>query len=72
MYTNVSDLSRAVQVVDKYCFDYGYTVLELDNRLSKPQTQDVVFKIQIGGAVCEFQLAMSQSSTFTHLDHSIY
>jgi hypothetical protein len=44
----------------------------LDNRLSKPQTTDVVLKIKIKDAVCEFQLAMRQDESKYHLIHSIY
>lgn len=32
----------------------------MENRLAKRQTQDVVFKIQVKAAVCEFQLALKQ------------
>ena len=44
----------------------------MDNRLAKKQTQDVVFKIQIGDAVCELQLAMKQDESQYHFTHSIY
>ena len=50
----------------------NYEVIELDNRLMKPQTQDAVFKIRIQYAVCEFQLAMKQDEVLTHLDHCVY
>jgi hypothetical protein len=30
----------------------------MDNRLAKPQTQDVVLKIKVGDSICEFQLAL--------------
>ena len=52
MYNSVNDLIKAVRVVDIYCKTFSYDVLELDNRLDKPQTQDIVFKIKIGDAVC--------------------
>lgn len=52
MYTNVGDLIKAVQVVDEYCKVFGYEVIEVDNRLAKRQTQDVVFKIKIKKAAC--------------------
>ncbi len=52
LYNSVDDLIKAVRVVDNYCKTFSYEVVELDNRLSKPQTQDVVFKIKIGEAVC--------------------
>lgn len=44
----------------------------MDNRLSKPQTQDVVLKIQVGEAVCELQLALKQDESKYHFIHSIY
>ena len=44
----------------------------MDNRLAKPQTQDVVFKIKIKDAVCELQLAMEQDETKYHLNHCLY
>ncbi len=52
MYNNVEDLFKAVRVVDSYCKAMKYDVIQLDNRLMKPQTQDVVFKIKIKDAVC--------------------
>lgn len=71
-YNTVEDLLKAVRVVDGYCKAMNYEVLELDNRLMKPQTQDAVFKIRIKDAVCEFQLAMKQDEVLTHLDHCVY
>ena len=59
-FNNVEDLASAVNVADSYCKAHGYQIVEIDNRLSKPQTKDVVLKIQIRDAVCEFQLAMPQ------------
>ncbi len=44
----------------------------MDNRLAKQQTQDVVFKIQIKEAICEFQLAMKQDEAQYHFTHCIY
>jgi hypothetical protein len=44
----------------------------MDNRLNKPQTQDVVLKIKVQGAICEFQLAMQQEESQYHFVHSIY
>jgi hypothetical protein len=72
LYNSVDDLTKAVRVVDSYCKTFSYEVVELDNRLAKPQTQDVVFKIKIGDAVCELQLAMKQNEMYTHLDHCVY
>lgn len=46
--------------------------VELDNRLAKPQTKDVVLKVQIHDAVCEFQLAIPQSAKLFHLDQCVY
>ena len=60
IYTNIGDLIKAIQVVDGYCKVFGYEVIEVDNRLAKRQTQDVVFKIRIKRAVCELQLAIKQ------------
>ena len=54
------------------CKRKGYEVIEMDNRLAKKATQDVVFKIKIKDAVCELQLAMQQDETQYHFTHSIY
>jgi hypothetical protein len=59
-------------VADSYCKANGYQIVELDNRLAKPQTKDVVLKILIGEAVCEFQLAIPQSAKLFKLDHCVY
>lgn len=72
VYNTVEDLLKAVRVVDGYCKVMGYDIVELDNRLMKPQTQDVVFKVRINDAVCELQLAMKQNEVLTHLDHCVY
>ena len=63
---------NAVKVADTYCKVKGYDIVEVDNRLNKPQTKDVVLKIKIGEAVCEFQLAIPQSAKLFHLDHCVY
>ena len=34
------------------CFQKNYKIIEMENRLDKQQTQDVVLKIQIGESVC--------------------
>lgn len=60
MFNTVDDLAKAIEACDKLCHLRGYKILELDNRLTKKQTMDVVLKIQIKEAVCEFQLAMKQ------------
>jgi hypothetical protein len=52
MFNTVEDIAKAVDACDKMCHLKGYNILEVDNRLSKPQTQDVVLKIQVGDAVC--------------------
>jgi hypothetical protein len=72
MFNSVDDLAKAIDACDKLCHLRGYEVLELDNRLSKPQTMDVVLKIRVKEAVCEFQLAMRQDESKYHLIHSIY
>jgi hypothetical protein len=71
-FNSVDDLLKAVRVADNYCKVMNYEVIEVDNRLMKPQTQDVVFKIMIKDAACEFQLAMKQDEHYTHLDHCVY
>jgi hypothetical protein len=72
MFDTVEDLGKAVEACDRLCHLRGYEILELDNRLSKPQTTDVVLKIRVKEAVCEFQLAMRQDESKYHLIHSIY
>lgn len=72
MFNTVEDVAKAVDACDKMCHLKGYNILEVDNRLSKPQTQDVVLKIQVGDAVCQFQLALKQDESKYHFIHSIY
>jgi hypothetical protein len=52
MFENVEDLAKAIDACDKLCKLKGYDILELDNRLTKKQTMDVVLKIQVNEAVC--------------------
>lgn len=63
MYNSYDHLKKAIDAIDKYCKELNYEIIEMDNRLSKKQTQDVVFKIKIKAAVCEFQLAMKQDES---------
>jgi S-ribosylhomocysteine lyase LuxS involved in autoinducer biosynthesis len=72
MFDSVENLTKAILACDMLCNLRGYEILELDNRLTKPQTMDVVLKIRVGEAVCEFQLAMKQDESKYHLIHSIY
>ena len=72
MFNSVEDLANAIDACDKLCHLRGYQILELDNRLSKPQTMDVVLKIRVNEAVCELQLAMRQDESKYHFIHSIY
>ena len=58
MFTSVDDLKKAIDAVDKTCYQKGYDIIEMENRLKKVQTQDVVLKIKVKEAVCELQLAM--------------
>lgn len=60
MFDNVDDLAKAIDACDKLCKFHGYDIIEMDNRLSKPQTKDVVLKIKVNEAVCELQLAIKQ------------
>jgi len=60
MFVSLDRLKKALQIADQLCFENGYGIIEMDNRLSKPQTQDVVLKIKVKGAICELQLAMQQ------------
>ena len=72
MFTNVEDIAKAVSAADRICKEKGYEIIELDNRLLKKETMDVVLKIKIKDAVCEFQLAMKQDESRYHFIHSIY
>jgi hypothetical protein len=72
MYTSLDHLKKAINAVDEMCERKCYKVIEMDNRLAKKQTQDVVFKIQVNEAVCELQLAMKQDESQYHFTHSIY
>jgi hypothetical protein len=45
MFSSVDRLKKALVAVDKICHAKGYNIIEMDNRLAKPQTQDVVLKI---------------------------
>lgn len=60
MFDSLDHLKKAISIVNDICNAKGYEVIELDDRLDKIQTQDVVFKIKIKAAVCEFQLAIKQ------------
>lgn len=60
MFDSVDHLKKAIAIVNDICHIKGHVVIEMDNRLNKIQTQDVVFKIKIKAAVCEFQLAIKQ------------
>lgn len=60
MFDSIDHLKMAINAVDELSNVKGYRVIEMDNRLAKQQTQDVVFKLQIKEAVCEFQLALKQ------------
>ena len=72
MYNSFDHLKKAIDAVDNMCKEKGYKIIEMDNRLAKRQTQDVVFKVQIKAAVCEFQLAMKQDESQYHFTHCIY
>jgi len=72
MYESVDHLKKAIIAVDEMCFTKGFKVLEMENRLAKQQTQDVVLKIQVKETVCELQLAMKQDESQYHFIHSIY
>ena len=72
MFETKDNLRKAIAAIDEICKELGYDVIEMDDRLAKKQTQDVVFKIQIKDAVCEFQLAMKQDESQYHFSHSIY
>ena len=58
MYASVAHIKKAVEGIDEICKRKNYKVIEMDDRLAKKQTQDVVFKIQINNDVCELQLAI--------------
>jgi|JI9StandDraft_1071089.scaffolds.fasta_scaffold1298817_1 hypothetical protein len=47
MYDSVDHIRKAMIALDELCNAKTYRILEIDNRLAKQQTQDVVFKIQI-------------------------
>lgn len=72
MFESVDFLKKAVTAVDDMCHAKGYKVIEMDNRLAKQQTQDVVFKIEVKDTICELQLALKQDATQYHFTHSIY
>ena len=44
----------------------------MEDRLDRPRTEDVIFKIMINKAVCELQLAMEQTSSAYQLNHCLY
>lgn len=72
MYNSLDHLKKAIDAVDTICKQRNYQIIEMDNRLAKKTTQDVVFKILIKEAVCELQLAMKQDETVYHWTHCIY
>jgi hypothetical protein len=57
-FRTTDDLLMGLKVADNTCKSLGYDIIQLDDRLAKPQTKDVVLKILIKKAVCEFQLAI--------------
>jgi len=57
MFTNTTDIRKAVDQVIQICSDNNYAIMELDNRLQKA-TQDVVMKVKVKHCVCELQLAL--------------
>ena len=52
MFESLDHIKKAVEKVDNVCYENNYQVIEMSNRLSKLQTQDVVLKIKIKEAVC--------------------
>ena len=52
MFDSIEDLRKAIDACDKLCHLRGYQIIELDNRLAKPQTMDVVLKIKVNEAIC--------------------
>ena len=72
MFESVDHLRKAIAAIDEICYVKGYKVIEMDNRLAKPQTQDVVLKLGIKQAVCELQLAIKQDAAQYHFNHCIY
>ncbi len=47
MFENTDNIKKALTLLDEACFNKGYKIIELNNRLEKEQTQDIVLKIQI-------------------------
>lgn len=72
MFETQQDLMTALQAADDICFKNGYEIIEMDNRLSKKETKDVVLKVRVKKAVCQFQLAMRQDESKYHFIHSVY
>ena len=72
MFESVDHLRKAIAAIDALCNIKSYEIIEMDNRLSKQATQDVVFKLKIKNAVCELQLAIKQDETQYHFTHCIY
>ena len=72
VFRTVAQLLEAVSMTEELATKKGYTSVEFDNRLSKPETRDAVFKIQVGEAVCELQLAIKQDARSYHLCHALY
>lgn len=72
MFNSLDHLKKAVDAVDTHCRDNKLEVIEMDNRLSKKTTQDVVFKVKIKEAVCELQLGLKQDDSVYHWTHCIY
>ncbi len=52
MFDSVLNLKKALLKADELCFAAGYKIIEMDDRLDKEQTQDVVLKIDIRGTIC--------------------
>jgi quinol monooxygenase YgiN len=67
LYHDVEELFKAAEMTEELCRRNDYTIVEFENRLNKPQARDMVFNIEINGAVCELRLAMQQDQQDQHL-----
>ena len=71
MYDSLDRLRRGAEAVEDICHRNEYTILEMENRLMNTLKRDVVFKIQIREAVCEFKLKMKEEESQHEFIHSI-
>ena len=71
MFREISQINQAAKEITENCRKKGFKVVEIENRLGK-NTKDLVFKIEIGGIIAEFQLAYQFNVVKNEFNHKIF